>query len=138
MEGSNKVMLNQLHPELVFVEGPTICLFVQHSIHLLSMKLQQYTQSFAEPLRAEDAHNLTRLLSCRNKTARGLSDTTGPVDVSSLALAVPLPTCTRADGQERKFSHSHPVPGLEEPWGSIALRHVAAVHTLYSNQYQRA
>lgn len=45
------------------------------------MKLQQYLNSFGEPLRSEDVHNLTRLLSCRNKTARGLSDTIGGVDV---------------------------------------------------------
>lgn len=55
------------------------------------MKLQQYLGSFNEPLRTEDVANLIRLLSCRNKTARGLSDTIGPVDVR---LRYPTPIYT--------------------------------------------
>lgn len=45
------------------------------------MKLQQYLNAFGEPLRSEDVANLIRLLACRNKTARGLADTTPPPDV---------------------------------------------------------
>jgi hypothetical protein len=45
------------------------------------MKLAQYTQSLSEPLRNEDTTSLIRLFSTRNKTARGLSNTIGPVDV---------------------------------------------------------
>ena len=46
------------------------------------MKLQQYIKSFAEPLCSEDPRPLFRLLDVRNKTARGLSDTVGSIDVS--------------------------------------------------------
>ena len=46
------------------------------------MKLQQYINSFLDPLQAEDPKPLVRLLDARNKTARGLSDTVGPIDVS--------------------------------------------------------
>jgi hypothetical protein len=45
------------------------------------MKLAQYTQSFSEPIRNQDTATLIRLLAARNKTARGLSDTIGNVDV---------------------------------------------------------
>ena len=55
------------------------------------MKLQQYLASFNEPLRTEDVTNLIRLLSCRNKTARGLSDTIGPVDVRYTLYTIKLP-----------------------------------------------
>lgn len=46
-----------------------------------AMKLQQYINSFTAPLAAEDARPLVRLLACRNKTARGLSDTVGAIEV---------------------------------------------------------
>lgn len=45
------------------------------------MKLIQYTHTFSEPIRNEDPNTLIRLLACRNKTARGLADTIGPIDV---------------------------------------------------------
>jgi hypothetical protein len=45
------------------------------------MKLQQFINSFIAPLAAEDARPLVRLLACRNKTARGLSDTVGAIEV---------------------------------------------------------
>ncbi|ORX38811.1 hypothetical protein BD324DRAFT_617413 [Kockovaella imperatae] len=81
------------------------------------MKLQQYLNSFLEPLSAQDTRPLIRLLDCRNKTARGLSDTIGPID-------------------DRRLSN----PGytLPEPWDGIALRHCACVHALYTNEYQAA
>ena len=50
------------------------------------MKLQQYINSFIEPLAASDARQLLRLLALRNKTARGLSDTVGAIDVSEVAV----------------------------------------------------
>lgn len=50
------------------------------------MKLAQYTQSFNEPIRNQDSTTLIRLLAARNKTARGLSDTIGNVDVSQSPL----------------------------------------------------
>jgi hypothetical protein len=46
------------------------------------MKLPQFIHSFAEPLANENAEPLLRLLDCRNRTARGLANTIGPVDVS--------------------------------------------------------
>jgi hypothetical protein len=49
------------------------------------MKLQQYINSFIDPLRSEDPRQLIRLLDNRNKTARGLSDTVGAIDVSRAA-----------------------------------------------------
>jgi len=49
-----------------------------------TMKLAQYTQSFNEPIRNQDTTALIRLLAARNKTARGLSDTIGHVDVRLL------------------------------------------------------
>lgn len=48
------------------------------------MKLQQYITSFPVPLQAEDPNPLLRLLDLRNKLARGLKDTVGPIDVSQL------------------------------------------------------
>ena len=50
-----------------------------------NMKLAQYTQSFSEPIRNQDTATLIRLLAARNKTARGLSDTIGHVDVRLLS-----------------------------------------------------
>jgi hypothetical protein len=50
-----------------------------------TMKLVQYTQSFSEPIRNQDTTTLIRLLAARNKTARGLSDTIGHVDVRLLS-----------------------------------------------------
>ena len=52
------------------------------ALHVCDMKLQQYINSFSEPLRTEDPKALVRLLDVRNKTARGLSDTVGAIDVS--------------------------------------------------------
>ncbi len=45
------------------------------------MKLQQYINSFTEPLRSEDPRPLIRLVDVRNKTSRGLSDTVGAIEV---------------------------------------------------------
>ena len=42
------------------------------------MKLQQYINSFVEPLAAEAFDPLCRLLDVRNKMARGLASTIGP------------------------------------------------------------
>ncbi|RSH92177.1 COP9 signalosome (CSN) subunit [Saitozyma podzolica] len=81
------------------------------------MKLQQYINSFTAPLAAEDARPLVRLLACRNKTARGLSDTVGAIE-------------------ERRLQN--PGHSLPEPWDGIALRHCACVHALYTNKYQEA
>ncbi|KAL7419999.1 COP9 signalosome (CSN) subunit [Cryptotrichosporon argae] len=81
------------------------------------MKLQQYIQSFAEPLRVQDAKPLLRLLDCRNKTARGLKDTVGAID------------------DRRLQNPGHTLP---EPWDGIAVRHCAAVYALYHNDYQAA
>lgn len=53
------------------------------------MKLAQYTQSFAEPIRNQDSTTLIRLLAARNKTARGLSDTIGNVDVRYVSGSYP-------------------------------------------------
>lgn len=46
------------------------------------MKLQQYIGQFSDPLRTDSVEPLLRLLDCRNKTARGLSDTIPPIEVS--------------------------------------------------------
>jgi len=46
------------------------------------MKLQQYVNSFTDPLRAEDSTPLFRLLDIRHKVARGLKDSVGFIDVS--------------------------------------------------------
>ena len=46
------------------------------------MKLQQYVNSFTDPLRAEDPTPLFRLLDIRHKLARGLKDSVGFIDVS--------------------------------------------------------
>ncbi|ORY31023.1 hypothetical protein BCR39DRAFT_527825 [Naematelia encephala] len=81
------------------------------------MKLQQYINSFNDALRAEDSRALVRLLDCRNKTARGLSDTVGPID-------------------ERRLQN--PGHSLPEPWDAIALRHCACVHDMYHNRYPSA
>ncbi|KAI9636407.1 uncharacterized protein MKK02DRAFT_27507 [Dioszegia hungarica] len=81
------------------------------------MKLQQYIQSFYAPLAAEDSYALLRLLALRNKTARGLSDSVGPIDERRLA---------------------NPPHNLPEPWDGIALRHCACVAALYRNSYQEA
>lgn len=54
------------------------------------MKLAQYTQSFNEPIRNQDTTTLIRLLAARNKTARGLSDTIGHVDVRLLPAHNPV------------------------------------------------
>jgi hypothetical protein len=53
------------------------------------MRLAQYTQSFNEPIRNQDKTTLIRLLAARNKTARGLSDTIGHVDVRLLSAHNP-------------------------------------------------
>ena len=47
------------------------------------MKLQQYVNSFTDPLRAEDTTPLFRLLDIRHKVARGLKDSVGFIDVSA-------------------------------------------------------
>ena len=49
------------------------------------MKLPEYIRSFQVPLEKENAGPLVRLLDLRNKAARGLSDTVGPIDVRKLA-----------------------------------------------------
>lgn len=46
------------------------------------MKLPQYIHAFAEPLRHEDFATLLTLLDSKNRTARGLHNTVGAVDVS--------------------------------------------------------
>ncbi|WOO80549.1 Protein CSN12 [Vanrija pseudolonga] len=81
------------------------------------MKLHQFIQAFAEPLRNEDATPLLRLLDSRNRTARGLSQTVGPID------------------DKRLQNPGHTLP---EPWDGIAVRHCAAVHALYNNDYASA
>ncbi|OCF32617.1 COP9 signalosome complex subunit 12 [Kwoniella heveanensis BCC8398] len=82
------------------------------------MKLQQYVNSFLDPLRSEDAKSLTRLLSCHGKTARGLADTVGAIDDRRLANS----------------GHS-----LPEPWDGIAIRHCAVVYSLYkTHDFQQA
>ncbi|KAK8847395.1 hypothetical protein IAR55_005253 [Kwoniella newhampshirensis] len=82
------------------------------------MKLQQYINSFVEPLRVEDPKPLIRLLSCHNKTARGLADTVGAIDERRLA---------------------NPGHSLPEPWDAIAIRHCACLHALYvTHDYQEA
>ncbi|RXK35350.1 COP9 signalosome complex subunit 12 [Tremella mesenterica] len=81
------------------------------------MKLQQYINSFSEPLRVEDPSPLLRLLSVTNKTARGLHDTVGP------------------EAERRLPNPGHSLP---EPWDAIALRHCACVHALYSNDFVKA
>jgi len=48
-----------------------------------TMKLQQYVNSFTDPLRAEDTTPLFRLLDIRHKVARGLKDSVGFIDVSA-------------------------------------------------------
>jgi len=53
------------------------------------MKLQQYVNSFTDPLQAEDPRPLIRLLDIRNKTARGLSDTVGAIEVGHLSSTKP-------------------------------------------------
>ena len=49
-----------------------------------SMKLHQYIQAFTQPLAVQDPNELIRLLDARNKLARGLKDTVGPIDVSAV------------------------------------------------------
>lgn len=53
-----------------------------------TMKLPQFVHSFADPLRNEDATPLLRLLDCRNRMARGLSQTVGAIDVSCTCARV--------------------------------------------------
>ncbi|KAK4684132.1 hypothetical protein P7C73_g6068, partial [Tremellales sp. Uapishka_1] len=72
------------------------------------MKLSQYLASFAGPLRTQEIQPLIRLLSCHNKTARGLSDTVGAVEEKRLL---------------------NPGNTLPEPWDGIALRHCALILT---------
>jgi hypothetical protein len=103
------------------------------------MKLQQYVTSFAAPLANEDPNTLVRLLACHNKTARGLSDSVGAIEVG-LGFAH-ICSCaavwdTADAGQERRLAN--PGHSLPEPWDGIALRHCACVHALYSNHYQEA
>ncbi|CAD6564634.1 MAG: COP9 signalosome (CSN) subunit [Tremellales sp. Tagirdzhanova-0007] len=81
------------------------------------MKLQQYINSFTDPLGSEDPRPLVRLLDIRNKTARGLSDTVGPIEARRL---------------------QNPGHTLGEPWDEIALRHCACVYALYTNAYTDA
>jgi hypothetical protein len=66
------------------------------------MKLQQYIQSFHAPLAAEDSYALLRLLALRNKTARGLSDSVGPIDVSRELPLEPLRRRIEADACRRE------------------------------------
>jgi hypothetical protein len=66
--------MNQLH-------SSTWYLYLSDIEEEYKMKLAQYTQSFSEPIRNQDTTTLIRLLAARNKTARGLSDTIGHVDV---------------------------------------------------------
>ncbi|KAK6903747.1 hypothetical protein I203_107252 [Kwoniella mangroviensis CBS 8507] len=82
------------------------------------MKLQQYINSFIEPLHHEEPAALIRLLSLHNKTARGLADTVGHID-------------------ERRLNN--PGHSLPEPWDGIAIRHCACVYALYTKKdYQEA
>ncbi|KAK1921566.1 hypothetical protein DB88DRAFT_506415 [Papiliotrema laurentii] len=81
------------------------------------MKLQQYISQFIAPLQAESPAPLLRLLDCRNKTARGLSDTIPPIE---------------------DWRFERPGNTLPEPWEGIALRHVAAVHALHHDDYAKA
>ena len=78
------------------------------------MKLQQYLTSFNEPLRAQDVANLVRLLSCRNKTARGLSDTIGPVDVRlSFQIRIRSGLRRNAETDDRKENSDTTIPSLD-------------------------
>jgi len=96
------------------------------------MKLQQYITSFPVPLQAEDPNPLLRLLDLRNKLARGLKDTVGPIDVSQLSI----PLCPSADELDKRFEH--PGRTIGEPWDAIALRHCAAAHALHTNDFANA
>lgn len=97
------------------------------------MKLQQYITSFSAPLESEDARPLLRLLAIRNKTARGLSDTVGAIDVSSDAQ---LRAAVNSLCKERRLAN--PPHNLPEPWDGIALRHCACVHALYNQNLKEA
>jgi len=77
-EGRNKEPMNQLG--FLHLHLNTSGIDIEYK-----MKLAQYTQSFNEPIRNQDTATLIRLLAARNKTARGLSDTIGHVDVRLLS-----------------------------------------------------
>lgn len=81
------------------------------------MKLPQYIRSFDTPLKHGDVSALMRLLDCRNRVARGLSQTVGAIDELRL---------------------QNPGHSLPEPWDGIAVRHCAAVYALYNEDYQAA
>lgn len=76
--GENKETMNQLG--FLHLHLNTSGIDIEYK-----MKLAQYTQSFNEPIRNQDTATLIRLLAARNKTARGLSDTIGHVDVRLLS-----------------------------------------------------
>ena len=40
------------------------------------------------------------------------------------------------DAKDKRFEH--PGHTLPEPWNAIALRHCAAAHALYTNEYTKA
>lgn len=103
------------------------------------MKLNEYVHALALPLANEDVQQLLRLLDCRNRVARGLSQTLAPIDVSCDAITM-VPAAlfygNSADLQDKRLQR--PGSSLPENWDGIAVRHCAAVLALYANDYVTA